>query len=295
MPHFVIMGAGRVGVMLARTLEASGHTVAVIDQDERAFQPLLKGFEGRLVTGVGFDADTLKRAGITEAYAFAAVSSGDNSNIIAARVAREMFKVKNVVARVYDPNRAEFFQRMGIPTVASVRWSTDQVLRRLLPEQALKGDFREPSGRLMLTEIPLDDGWAGHALTSIESAAGVRIAYITRFGEGMLPRPDSAYQQGDSVHIMMRTDDVADVTRILSRPPRVEDEEAEAEGDYAPASGHRKHPHRKHPHGPKKPAEQKHNDGPVIEHEFHLGDAPPELPDPLELIGRHRDHSKGEK
>ena len=118
MPHFVIMGAGRVGVMLARTLEASGHTVAVIDQDERAFQPLRKGFEGRLVTGVGFDEDTLKRAGITEAYAFAAVSSGDNSNIIAARVAREMFKVKNVVARVYDPNRAEFFQRMGIPTVA---------------------------------------------------------------------------------------------------------------------------------------------------------------------------------
>ena len=99
MPHFVIMGAGRVGVMLARTLEASGHTVAVIDQDERAFQPLRKGFEGRLVTGVGFDEDTLKRAGITEAYAFAAVSSGDNSNIIAARVAREMFKVKNVVAR----------------------------------------------------------------------------------------------------------------------------------------------------------------------------------------------------
>ena len=173
MPHFVIMGAGRVGVMLARTLEASGHTVAVIDQDERAFQPLRKGFEGQLVTGVGFDQETLKRAGITEAYAFAAVSSGDNSNIIAARVARELFKVKNVVARVYDPNRAEFFQRMGIPTVASVRWSTDQVLRRLLPEQALKGDFREPSGRLMLTEIPLDDGWAGHALVDIERAAGV--------------------------------------------------------------------------------------------------------------------------
>ena len=105
MPHFVIMGAGRVGVMLARTLEASGHTVAVIDQDERAFQPLRKGFEGQLVTGVGFDQETLKRAGITEAYAFAAVSSGDNSNIIAARVARELFKVKNVVAVRSQPRR----------------------------------------------------------------------------------------------------------------------------------------------------------------------------------------------
>ena len=103
MPHFVIMGAGRVGVMLARTLEASGHTVAVIDQDIRAFQPLRKNFGGKLVTGVGFDKETLERAGIEGAYAFAAVSSGDNSNVIAARVARETFKVKNVVARVYDP------------------------------------------------------------------------------------------------------------------------------------------------------------------------------------------------
>ena len=179
MPHFVIMGAGRVGVMLARTLEASGHTVAVIDQDIRAFQPLRKNFGGKLVTGVGFDKETLERAGIEGAYAFAAVSSGDNSNVIAARVARETFKVKNVVARVYDPNRAEFFQRMGIPTVAAVRWSSDQVLRRILPEQAIRGDYREASGRLILTELPLHEEWAGHALVDIEAATGARIAYIT--------------------------------------------------------------------------------------------------------------------
>ena len=220
MPHFVIMGAGRVGVMLARTLEASGHSVAVIDQDERAFQPLRKGFNGQLVTGVGFDRDTLQRARIEDAYAFAAVSSGDNSNILAARVAREQFRVKNVVARVYDPNRAEFFQRLGIPTVASVRWSADQVLRRLLPEQALKGDFREPSGRLMLTEVPLHPDWAGRALADIERAAHIRVAYITRFGEGMLPRPDSSYQHGDTVHAMIRTTEVEEVSRILSLPPK---------------------------------------------------------------------------
>ena len=182
MPHFVIMGSGRVGVMLARTLEASGHTVAVIDQDERAFQPLRKGFSGQLVTGVGFDQETLKQAGISDAYAFAAVSSGDNSNIIAARVARETFKVKNVVARVYDPNRAEFFQRLGIPTVAAVRWSTDQVLRRLLPEQALKGDFREPSGRLMhswiLSVLP---GCASPTLPdSVKACCHVQIPPISR-------------------------------------------------------------------------------------------------------------------
>ena len=220
MPHFVIMGAGRVGVMLARTLEASGHTVAVIDQDIRAFQPLRKNFGGKLVTGVGFDKETLERAGIEGAYAFAAVSSGDNSNVIAARVARETFKVKNVVARVFDPNRAEFFQRMGIPTVAAVRRSTDQVLRRILPEQAIRGDYREASGRLILTELPLHEEWAGHALVDIEAATGARIAYITRFGEGMLPRPDTSYQQGDTVHAMVRTDEATEIARILSQAPK---------------------------------------------------------------------------
>ncbi|MEX3610127.1 TrkA family potassium uptake protein [Rothia sp. LK2588] len=225
MPHFVIMGAGRVGVMLAHTLEDSGHSVAVIDQDERAFRRLRKDFSGKKVTGVGFDRDTLKRAGISEAYAFAAVSSGDNSNIISSRVARETFKVPHVVARINDPNRAEFFQRLGIPTVAAVRWSTDQVLRRILPEQAMTGDYREASGRLMLAEIPLNDGWAGHALTEIEQAAKVRIAYITRFGEGMLPSADASYQRGDVVHAMMRTEDMAEISRILATAPKTEDEE----------------------------------------------------------------------
>ncbi len=219
MPHFVIMGAGRVGVMLAHTLEDSGHSVAVIDQQEHAFRHLRRDFSGKKVTGLGFDKDTLKRAGIEEAYAFAAVSSGDNSNIIASRVARETFKVAHVVARIYDPNRAEFYQRLGIPTVAAVRWSTDQVLRRILPEQTMAGDYREASGRLMLAELQLNDDWAGRALTEIEQAAGVRVAYLTRFGEGVLPGPETSYQQGDIVHAMMRTEEIAEISRILAAAP----------------------------------------------------------------------------
>ncbi|MFW0155253.1 potassium channel family protein [Rothia sp. P6271] len=219
MPHFVIMGAGRVGVMLAHTLEDSGHTVAVIDQDEQAFRRLRKDFSGKKITGVGFDRETLKRAGIEEAYAFAAVSSGDNSNILASRVARETFRVSHVVARINDPNRAEFFQRLGIPTVAAVRWSTDQVLRRILPEQTMTGDFREASGRLILAELQLHEEWAGRPFTDIEAAAQVRIAYITRFGEGILPRADSSYQHGDVVHAMMRTEDIGEISRVLAAPP----------------------------------------------------------------------------
>ena len=130
------MGCGRVGSTLAMSLEAQGHSVAVIDQNEAAFRRLGAAFEGRRITGVGFDRDTLRAAGIDRAYAFAAVSSGDNSNILSARVARETFDVEHVVARIYDPGRAEIYQRLGIPTVATVAWTANQMLRRLVPARA---------------------------------------------------------------------------------------------------------------------------------------------------------------
>jgi len=220
MAHFVIMGCGRVGVSLAHTLDESGHSVAIIDQDDRAFRRLRATFGGRKVTGVGFDRDTLKHADIENAYAFAAVSSGDNSNILATRVARETFHVPHVVARIYDPGRAEIYQRLGIPTVAAVRWSADQVLRRILPEQSIDGDFRETSGRLILGELSLNDAWVGRSLKDIEAAGGVRIAYLTRFGEGMLPTDETSYQQGDIVHAMMKTTATDEIGRILAGPPK---------------------------------------------------------------------------
>lgn len=222
MAHFVIMGCGRVGATLAHTLEDAGHSVAIIDQDDRAFRRLRSGFTGRKVTGVGFDRDTLKQAGVAEAYAFAAVSSGDNSNILATRVARETFHVQHVVARIYDPGRAEIYQRLGIPTVAAVRWSADQVLRRILPEQHMAGDFREPSGRLVLAELDIDPAWIGHPVSSIEKAADVRVAYLTRFGEGMLPAAGTSYQDGDTVHAMMRLDRSVEVSQILAKAPAKE-------------------------------------------------------------------------
>ncbi|MDQ0734415.1 trk system potassium uptake protein TrkA [Arthrobacter agilis] len=222
MAHFVIMGCGRVGVSLAHTLDDSGHSVAIIDQDDRAFRRLRSSFGGRKVTGVGFDRETLKYAEIGDAYAFAAVSSGDNSNILATRVARETFHVPHVVARIYDPGRAEIYQRLGIPTVAAVRWSADQVLRRILPEQTINGDFRETSGRLILAELALADAWLGRSLRSIEAASGVRIAYVTRFGEGILPTAETSYQQGDTLHAMMRTTATDEITRILAAAPKEE-------------------------------------------------------------------------
>ena len=202
--HVVIMGCGRVGSALAQTLEGLGHTVAVIDRDPAAFRRLSADFAGTKVTGVGFDRDTLGEAGIERAHAFAAVSSGDNSNIIAARVARETFGVENVVARIYDPRRAAVYQKLGIPTVATVQWTADQVMRRLLPE-GLITEWRDPSGRVVLAEVAYAPSWVGqrrHAAWSSE--AGMRVAFLTRLGEGMVPHRDSVVQEGDLVHVTRR-------------------------------------------------------------------------------------------
>src|SRR5919112_3278373 len=180
------MGCGRVGSTLAHILEDQGHDVSIVDRNAEAFRRLGSQFQGKRVTGIGFDRDTLREAGIEHAEAFAAVSSGDNSNILAARVARETFGVDNVVARIYDPGRAEIYQRLGIPTVATVRWTADQMIRRLLPSGAAPL-FRDPSGRVVLAEIPVHKGWVGHRVDQLGTAAHVRIAYVTRLGEALVP------------------------------------------------------------------------------------------------------------
>ncbi|MEV1007618.1 TrkA family potassium uptake protein [Streptomyces sp. NPDC049881] len=208
--HIVIMGCGRVGATLALNLEERGHSVAVIDQDPTAFRRLGSRFAGRRVTGLGFDRDTLTEAGLQEAGAFAAVSSGDNSNIIAARVAREVFGVENVTARIYDSRRAEVFERFGIPTVATVRWTADQMLRRLLPAGA-EPLWRDPSGGVQLSEVHVAQAWVGHRVSRFQERTGVRVAFLTRLGEAMLPTAQTVIQEGDLVHVMMYGDRVAEV------------------------------------------------------------------------------------
>jgi len=216
----VIMGCGRVGSTLAMILESQSHTVSIIDANEAAFRRLGHSFAGRTVTGIGFDRDTLKEAGIEEAGAFAAVSSGDNSNILAARVARETFAVDNVVARIYDPGRAEVYQRLGIPTVATVRWTADQMIRRLLPHGA-EPEWRDPTGTVRLSEVPVDTAWVGHRISRLEEASGARVAFLTRLGEGLLPGADTVLQDGDLVHVVMRDEDADAVESVFRHRPEV--------------------------------------------------------------------------
>jgi trk system potassium uptake protein TrkA len=214
----VIMGCGRVGSSLATELEAAGHSVAIIDQSREAFRRLGPNFKGRTVSGVGFDRDTLLEAGIETADAFAAVSNGDNSNILAARVARETYGVDNVVARIYDPGRAEIYQRLGIPTVATVIWATDQILRRLVPEGS-RSEWRDASGAVQLCEMHPHKDWFGMAITELEEATGARVAFITRLGEGLIPDGHSVLQEGDLLHVTVRDSELSKVEQILALSP----------------------------------------------------------------------------
>jgi trk system potassium uptake protein len=208
--HVVIVGCGRVGSGLARIIEGRDHTVAVVDKDPGAFRRLHDNFGGTQVVGVGFDRDRLEEAGIREAGALAAVTSGDNSNILTARVARETFGLDRVVARIYDPRRAVIYARLGIPTVATVAWTADQVLRRLVPEQ-LEPEWIDATGTVSLIERSLPDQWAGRRLAELEDRERLRIVAIARGGRAQLATPELVAQDGDVVYIAAHRDALSDL------------------------------------------------------------------------------------
>ena len=214
----VVMGCGRVGASLADALSRLGHEVAVIDRNPAAFNRLSSEFSGETVLGMGFDRDVLLRSGIERADAFAAVSSGDNSNIISARVAREMFSVTRVVARIYDAKRAAVYERLGIPTVATVPWSTDRLLNTLTRETETTA-WRDPTGTVAVAELDLNEAWVGYRLTALEEATGARVAFLIRFGAGVLPEPKTVIQAGDQVYVAAVSGHAGEALAIAAQPP----------------------------------------------------------------------------
>ncbi|MGB2756529.1 MAG: TrkA family potassium uptake protein [Acidimicrobiia bacterium] len=213
--HVVVVGCGRVGSELASSLQAAGHTVAVIDKNPSAFKRLAPDFDGQRIVGFGFDRDHLIEAGIERADALAAVSNGDNSNILTARIARENFGIDRVIARIYDPRRALIYERLGISTVATVAWTTDQVLRKLTP--ADRGhDWIDPSGKIVLLERLLPDHWAGKRLEALEEPGQFWLGAMTRFGESFIPESKVVGQQGDVLYFTARIDAVATLDERLS-------------------------------------------------------------------------------
>lgn len=216
--HVIVVGCGRVGSGLAGMLEEQGHSVAIIDKRATAFRRLPDGFRGRRVVGIGFDRARLREAGIEQCDALAAVTNGDNSNIVVARVAREAFGVPRVVARIYDARRAAIYERLGIPTVATVQWSTERVLRRILPDTA-GVEWIDPSARVCLVERMLPTAWAGRPVDDVELPGLARVTGVSRLGEAMLPSPGLIAQEGDVLWVAVSGDAIDEVDRHLNAGP----------------------------------------------------------------------------
>lgn len=213
--HVVIVGCGRVGSSLALSLVSSGHTVAVIDRKTDAFFRLRENFAGQVITGIGFDRDVLEQAGIRQASAVAAVTNGDNSNILIARVARENFGIEKVVARISDPKRAEIYERLGIATVATVKWTSDRILRRILPELPAV-EWTDPSSSVLLLERAFPDSLVGQKVLELELKSA-RLAALRRLGVAVIPDHKTLIQQGDIGYFAVEKNSVKSLDEFLNK------------------------------------------------------------------------------
>jgi trk system potassium uptake protein TrkA len=203
--HFVIMGCGRVGAELTIQLSKAGHSVAVIDKRKEAFERLPPDFHARTFVGVGFDREILDKAGIREADAFIAVSNGDNSNIVSARIAREHYGVGKVIARIYDPRRADIYERLNIPTVATVRWAARQIQYLLFHQREEIRDTMA-GGSLLHLQVAIPQHLVGKKVETVESEGQVELIGVDRGGSGFIPVPGSTFKEGDVAHLVVHRD-----------------------------------------------------------------------------------------
>jgi trk system potassium uptake protein TrkA len=212
--NVVIMGCGRVGAELTVQLAKAGHHVAIVDKRREAFDRLPPGFEAQTVVGVGYDRDALEEAGIKEADAFVAVSSGDNSNILSAQVAREHYHVPRVVARIFDPKRAEIYERLDIPTVASVRWTAKQIMLMLFhTREELKESLA--GGEVFRMRIEVPSHLVGRPVSDLSSEGKVLVVAVDRGGKGFIPDGRSTFQEGDVAQLMVHQDALDTVDDLL--------------------------------------------------------------------------------
>ena len=216
--HVVVVGCGRVGSAQGPHHKESGPTRAQKHKRPEAFGRLPSDFSGQTIAGIGFDRDRLGEAGIEHASAVAAVTNGDNSNILIARVARETFGIENVVARIYDPRRAAIYQRVGIATVATVAWTTARVLRRILPSEAAV-EWIDPSARVSLVERTVAGAWSGRPLSELEEPGKVRVAAVGRLGVAQVSRADLVVQDGDVLYLTVASDALDAVDGMLAAGP----------------------------------------------------------------------------
>lgn len=210
----LIMGCGRVGEQLARLMAAEGHGVVVIDSAMQALERLGTGFKGQKTLGVGFDRDVLLRSGIEQADAFAATSSSDNANIIAARIARDVFRVPRVVARLYDPRRAEIYRRMGLLTISSTTWGAERI-RELVTHSDFDPLIMFGSGEVSLLALEAPRLWAGQQVRDVSIPGEILVVAITRQGRAFIPVSGSEIQANDTLHLALQASSMQHLKALL--------------------------------------------------------------------------------
>lgn len=213
--RILVVGCGRVGAELATQLATQGHQVTILDRTARSFRRLADHPNITKLEGMGFDPEILKEAHIEDAYGLAAVTSGDNTNILSARIAREVFGVPNVVARIYDPRRAVVYQRLGIATVATVTWTTGQAIRRLFPENT-PVDWTDQSGTVSLMEVSLPSSLAGVPLATLNVGNSVKFAALLRGSATKLVERELIAQEGDRALVLVTAEGAAQLKEILT-------------------------------------------------------------------------------
>jgi trk system potassium uptake protein TrkA len=211
----VIMGCGRVGILLTQELVRVGHEVAVIDKNPSAFDQIPPDFKAKQVVGLGFDRKVLEEAGIEDADAFIAVSSGDNSNIVSARVAREHYHVPRVIARIFDPARADIYERLNIPTVATTRWGVKQIMLMLTHERE---EIKEgmAGGTLLRMRLPVPSHLVGKHVSELNVDGKILVAGVDRGGSGFIPVPSSTFQEDDVAHLVLHKDEMDLLDELLA-------------------------------------------------------------------------------
>ena len=200
--RIIIIGCGRMGAGLAQTLNLSGHSVTVVDKDPVVFERLGPAFKGQTVVGVGFDRDVLLQAGIKRADGLAAVTASDEANVVAARLASQVFHVPRVVARLYDTRQAEIYRRLGLQTIAPVTWGIHQIAD-LLCYSPLDTVLSLGSGEVdvVKTEIPLL--LVGRTVNELTVTGEIQVVAISRGGTTFLPTLGTVFQNGDLVHLVV--------------------------------------------------------------------------------------------
>jgi trk system potassium uptake protein len=198
----IVMGCGRLGSQVSILLSNQGHEVTVIDHDANAEDRLGQNFKGLVIRGIGFDRNVLAQAGIERADAFVAASMTDNANIVAARIARNIFHVPRVIARLYDPRRAEIYQRLGLTTISSTTWGAERIFQVLTHTDL---DVWQTFGRgeISLIHLETPQQLFGRTVAQLNVPGEVMVVSITRNDQAFIPIPGTEFQEGDLVHLVV--------------------------------------------------------------------------------------------